>query len=348
MHAKGGDSQMATITTASPVRRATARAGSNIAFVKYWGVRDPALNLPLSNSISMTLADAHTTTTVEWDLRGGLASDEVVVDGKRLAGPSAERVTKHLERMRTLARVIYRARVVSQNNFPMGSGIASSASGFAALTIAGCAALGLELDATRLSALARRGSGSACRSLFGGYVEWDKGRDDETSVARQIQPAAHWELLDIVAVVSGVEKSVSSERGHLYAATSPFNMARIDTLDVPLMEVRSALATCDIERLGRVIERDALAMHGVMMTSSPSLLYWQPGTLEVLQAVRRWREDERIPVYFTIDAGPNVHLICEPAHRAAILERLRTLKCVEQTIVSKPGPEPRVLDTHLV
>jgi diphosphomevalonate decarboxylase len=338
---------MPTYTSYGTSRKATARAGSNIAFVKYWGVSDPALNLPLSNSISMTLADAYTTTSVEWDTRGGLAVDEVVVDGRHLDGPAAERVLRHLGRIRTLANVTYRARVVSQNNFPMASGIASSASGFAALTVAGCAALELSLTPTQLSAVARRGSGSACRSLFDGYVEWEKGRDDATSVARQIQPAGHWELIDIVAVVSASAKAVSSERGHLYAATSPFNMARIESLDAALMDVRSALATCDIERLGRVIERDALAMHAVMMTSSPSLLYWQAGTLEILQAVRQWREADRIPVYFTIDAGPNVHLICEPTHRAAVLERLRTLKCVEQTIVSKPGPEPKVLDTHL-
>lgn len=329
-------------------RIASARAGSNIAFIKYWGVSDPTLNLPLSNSISMTLADAFTTTTVAWDLRGQLRGDQITIDGKLQEGKSAERISRHLERMRVLGHVTYRAQVVSQNNFPMGSGIASSASGFAALTVAGCTALRLDLTRTQMSALARRGSGSACRSLFGGYVEWEQGRDDATSVARTIQPADHWPLLDIVAIVSGAEKAVSSESGHLLATTSPFNSARIDVIDRQLMEVRSALATCDIERLGRAIELDALAMHGVMMTSSPSLLYWQPGTLEVLQAVRRWREQERIKVYFTIDAGPNVHLICEPEYRNAVTDRLHTLKCVEQVLVSRPGGEPILVDTHLI
>ncbi len=250
-------------------QRATARAGSNIAFIKYWGVADPVLNLPLSNSISMTLADAYTTTSVEWDTRGGLLNDEVTIDGIRLDARRAERIARHLERMRVLASVSYRARVVSQNNFPMASGIASSASGFAALTVAGCTALGLELTPTQLSALARRGSGSASRSLFGGYVEWEKGRDDASSAARQIQPADHWDLQDIVAIVSAAEKAVSSESGHLLAVSSPFNMSRIDHIDALLTEVRSAIATRDIERLGVVIERDALAMHAVMMTSTP-------------------------------------------------------------------------------
>jgi diphosphomevalonate decarboxylase len=327
--------------------RATARAGSNIAFIKYWGVADPTLNLPLSNSISMTLADAHTTTSVEWDNNRMLMNDEVTIDGVRLEPKRAERIIRHLERIRTLGNVTYRARVVSQNNFPMASGIASSASGFAALTVAACSALGLDLTPAQLSGLARRGSGSAARSLFGGYVEWEKGRDDLTSVARQIQPPDHWELLDLVAIVSAAEKAVSSESGHLLAVSSPYNMARIDQIEGMLMEVRAAIATRDIQRLGVAIERDALAMHAVMMTSMPSLLYWQPGTLEVLQAVRQWREAEKLPVYFTIDAGPNVHLICEPAYRNLVTERLRELKQVQQVIASKPGPGPKLVDTHL-
>lgn len=327
--------------------KASARAGSNIAFIKYWGVMDPRLNLPLNNSISMTLADASTLTTVEWDNRGRLNADEIVIDGERMEGKRAERIVRHLERMRHLGNCTYRARIASKNNFPMASGIASSASGFAALTVAGCAALNLKLERHQLSALARRGSGSACRSLYGGYVEWEKGRDDATSHAHQLQPPGHWALVDVIAIVSAAEKAVSSESGHLLAMTSPFNTARIDSLDTALMEVRAAIATCDIQRLGAYIERDALAMHAVMMTSSPSLLYWSPATVALIQAVRRWREEEQIPVYFTIDAGPNVHLICEEAYRAAVLERVKKIPEVQQTLVSRPGSEAAVIDAHL-
>lgn len=342
---------MTTITAQPASRRneglrATARAGSNIAFIKYWGVSDPSLNLPLTNSISMTLAEAYTTTSIEWDVRG-LITDEVTIDGVHLDLRRAERVSRHLERIRALANVSYRARVISRNNFPMASGIASSASGFAALTMAGCAALGLQLTPSQLSALARRGSGSASRSMFGGFVEWEKGRDDATSFARQMYREDHWELIDIVALVDTAEKAVSSESGHLLAISSPFNMTRIDQVDNWLMEVRSALATRDIERLGLAIERDALAMHAVMMTSVPSLLYWQAGTLEVLQAVRRWRTEEKLPVYFTIDAGPNVHLICEESLRNTVVERVRALPAVQQVLVSKPGPGPKLVDSHL-
>lgn len=335
-------------TPFTPQYKATARAGSNIAFIKYWGVADPRLNLPLNNSISMTLGSLHTTTTVEWDTAGRLSTDQVTIDGEIATGKKAERVTTHLNIIRHLAGDrSYRARVVSRNNFPMASGIASSASAFAALTVAACAALQLQFSPVELSAIARRGSGSASRSLFGGYVEWEQGRDDATSVAHQLFPAEYWNLRDVVAIISSAEKAVSSQNGHILAVSSPLNAARVDSLHSALQEVRAAINLRDLSRLGPIIERDALAMHAVMMTSRPSLLYWQPGTLEVLQAVRRWREEDGFPVYFTIDAGPNVHLICEPAFERELLKRLQTLSGVRSVITSGPGNGPELLEQHL-
>jgi diphosphomevalonate decarboxylase len=326
--------------------KSTVRAGSNIAFIKYWGVADAALNLPLNNSISMTLAEAHTTTTVEWHA-AGLETDEITLDDKRLDASASARLINHLDRLRAIAGVDHRARVVSRNNFPMASGIASSASGFAALTVAGATALGLELDPTRLSALARRGSGSASRSLFDGFVEWEKGVDDRSSVAHRLYPASHWELFDVVVVVSSAAKHVSSAGGHTLASTSPLNAGRVASLETALASVRAAIDHRDLGTLGLIIEQDALAMHGVMMTSTPSLLYWQPGTLEILQAVRNWREFDRMPVYFTIDAGPNVHLICEAPTVKPLLARLSALSSVKRTIVSGPGSAPYAMDDHL-
>jgi diphosphomevalonate decarboxylase len=327
---------------------ATARAGSNIAFVKYWGVADARLNIPLTNSISMTLAEAYTTTTVSWYQDDELDRDDVILDGRRLTHRDADRVLAHLDRLRKLAGLSHRAVVRSQNNFPTASGIASSASGFAALTVAGAAGLGLDLDDSRLSALARQGSGSACRSLFGGFVEWERGSDDDTSVARQLHPADHWSLCDLVAVVSKTWKSTSSAEGHTLAATSPMNHCRVASLETALHEVRHAVADRSIERLGPVIEQDALAMHSVMMTSRPSLLYWLGGTVDILHAVCRMREEEGIPVYFTIDAGPNVHLICERPWVSAIRTQISALPCVLETISSGVGSAPTLSDEHLV
>jgi diphosphomevalonate decarboxylase len=335
-------------------RKVTVRAGSNIAFIKYWGVDDPMLNLPQTNSISMTLADAHTTTTLEWLADDGrsaaatsAAADLIELDGTVLDAPKAARLVRHLDRLRALAGVNDRAHVVSRNNFPMASGIASSASGFAALTVAGAAALGLDLDATRLSALARLGSGSASRSLFGGFVEWERGHDDATSVAHQLHPAAHWQLYDLVAVVNSGEKAVSSADGHKLAGASPLNQGRVAYVQQVLPETRAAIAACDLARLGPIIEQDALAMHAVMMTSTPSLFYWQPGTLAVMQAVRLWRERDGLTAYFTIDAGPNVHVLCAAADAPAVEEALATLPAVQRVIVSRPGAEPQFLNEHL-
>ena len=358
-------------------RKATCRAGSNIAFIKYWGVVDAVtsgvggqppvagegLNIPLNNSISMTLADAHTTTTVAWDDNACLPEDTVVIDGMQLEGPPAERIVAHLDRLRALAGVSDRARVVSNNNFPMASGIASSASGFAALTVAAAVALGLRLDATRLSVVARQGSGSASRSLFGGFVEWERGWGrgeseeelllspdstllDSRSVAHQMHDEDHWALRDVIAIISTGAKRVSSSSGHRLAATSPFNAARTRYVSDWLRTVRRAIAERDFSLLGPILEADALAMHGVMMTSAPSLLYWQPGTLEVLHAVHAWRE-EGVPVYFTIDAGPNVHLMCEADTAAEVERRLRALPAVRRMLSSGPGAGPQLLDAHL-
>ncbi len=327
--------------------KTTIRAGSNIAFIKYWGVDDPVINLPQTSSVSMTLADAHTTTTVEWLPPSELGRDDITVDGRVLAGEAGARLVRHLDRIRTLADVRQRARVVSCNNFPMASGIASSAGGFAALTVAATRALELDLTPTRLSALARLGSGSASRSVFGGYVLWERGHDDATSVARQLYPPEYWALVDLVAVVSHAEKAVSSAGGHRVAATSPLNQGRVDHIAHLLPIVLTAIDARDFATLGEAVEWDALAMHGVMMTGSPSLIYWQPGTLEIIQAVRQWRSQDGLAAYFTIDAGPNVHILCHAVDAASVQSKLSGLPSVQEVLVSRPGPAPIVLADHL-
>lgn len=327
--------------------KTTVRAGSNIAFIKYWGVADASLNLPLNSSISMTLADAYTTTTLEWDQEGVLAQDEIALDGQATTGKAAARLVRHLDRIRALAGIDQRARMVSKNNFPMAAGIASSASGFAALTVAGCLAAGLELETARLSALARLGSGSACRSLFGGFVLWDRGDSDATSLARPLFPHDHWDLYDLVAVVSREAKAVSSEGGHRLAQTSGLNACRVSQAEHALPLVRQAILERDLATLGPILEQDALAMHAVMMTSTPSLVYWQPATLEIIQAVRLWRGQDGLNAYFTIDAGPNVHVLCAARDAPAVQAHLAALASVQDVLVSRPGPGPLCTDDHL-
>lgn len=325
--------------------KATALAHPNIAFIKYWGNRDDALRLPANPSLSMNLGDLYTITTVAFD--GRLAQDEIVIDGQPADGAALARVSGHLDLVRGRAGLKAPARVVSRNNFPAGAGVASSASGFAALTVAACAAAGLALGEAELSALARRGSGSASRSLPGGYTEWLMGRGNASSFARSLAPPEHWELRDLVAVVSRAHKTVGSSRGHGLAVSSPLHAARVSAVPAMLAACKRALLARDLVAMGPILEQDALMMHAVMMTSRPPLYYWTPGTLEILQAVQRWRGDG-LAVYFTIDAGPNVHLICAAGDAAEVEARARALPGVLDILVSGPGGPARLAEEHLL
>ncbi len=323
--------------------KTTAVANPNIAFIKYWGKADERLNLPANPSLSMNLAALTTVTTVEFE--PGLPADVVTVGDRPLAGQALARVAAHLDRVRAMAGIGERARVASRNDFPAGTGLASSASAFAALSLAATRAAGVHLDEVGLSRLARLGSGSACRSVPAGFSLW-QGERDETSFARQVVPPEHWDLHDLIAVVSYEHKAVSSYDGHALAPTSPFHQARLAAVPGLLVEVRSGIEARDLLLLGTAAEADALAMHGVMMTSRPSLLYWLPVTVAVLSALRAWRR-EGLAVYFTLDAGPNVHCLCQAADAAEVERRLRNLAGVLDVLNSGPGGGARLVEGHL-
>jgi diphosphomevalonate decarboxylase len=314
--------------------KATAEAKSNIALIKYWGNRDHALRLPSNSSLSMNLAALTTTTMVEFD--NDLAADAVTIDDKEMGDSAYERVVAHLDRVRALAGLNTKASVISHNSFPAGTGLASSASAFAALTVAACAAAGLQLSTDELSRLARRGSGSACRSVPGGFVLWDACDDDDCSFGRTIAPADHWDLRDVVAIVESAHKATGSTEGHQLAQTSPLQAARIASTPERLERCKAALLSRDFPALAEIIEQDALVMHAVMLTSTPPLLYWRPATLEVMQAVRAWRRDG-LPVGFTIDAGPNVHCICTSDVAPQVENLVRAIHGVQGVLVSRVG-----------
>lgn len=327
-----------------PARQATARAHPNIALIKYWGDRDNDLRLPANGSISMNLAGLETITTVRFGTE--MPEDRLTLNGEPQTAAQSARVSRHLDHIRRLASTSLKAQVVSQNNFPMGAGIASSASAFAALTVAACTALDLHPDEASLSALARLGSGSACRSIPGDYVEWHPGADHETSYAESIAPADHWELVDLVAVVSHEHKAVGSTGGHRLADTSPLQAARIADTPRRLDLCRAAILQRDFEALADVIEQDALMMHAVMLTSSPTLIYWLPATLRIIQAVRDWRA-AGVPVAFTIDAGPNVHVITTATHRDRLNGLFGEVEGVQAVLQAGVGGPAQVLDEHL-
>lgn len=289
----------------------------------------------------MTLGNLETQTTVTFD--ESLTSDHVSIDGQPASPSASARVSQHLDHIRRMAGFEVYANVESQNNFPPGVGIASSASAFAALTVAGISAAGLPLQPIELSKLARRGSGSACRSIFGGFVEWHANETDEDSYADVLAPADHWNLQDLIAIVSQEGKGVGSTQGHALADTSPLQSARVADAPRRLEECRRAILDRDFPSLASITELDSNLMHAVMLTSTPPLIYWCPETLLVMNEVAQWRS-EGYEVCYTVDAGPNVHCICTMKHADWIEERLRRLPGVVQLLRAHPGGQARVRD----
>lgn len=317
-----------------PTNQATSCAYSNIAFCKYWGNTNDALRLPVSGSISMNLEGLETHTTVEF--MDGLAQDQATINGQPQSGASLARISKHLDHLRGLAGSHTRANVTSASNFPAGAGIASSASAFAALSVAGAAALGLDLTERQLTTIARLGSGSASRSVPGGFVEWYPASTHEDSYAETIAPADHWALTDVVAIVHAGHKATGSTEGHSIAATSPLQQARIASAPTRLNQCRSAILHRDFAALANVVEPDSDIMHAIMMTGRPALFYWQPATLAIMAAIRELRA-QGVGVCYTIDAGPNVHCICAPNQAPAVIDMLKTIPEVKDIRQAKAG-----------
>jgi len=324
----------------SHISSATALAHPNIAFIKYWGNRDSALRLPANGSISMNLDGLFTRTTVSF--QSSLALDELIINGNEVIGKGLERVSSILDLVRRSAGLDLKAEVVSENNFPTGAGIASSAAAFAALALAATKAAGQDLPEAVVSRLARLGSGSAARSVPTGFVEWKMGIGDADCYAVSIAPPEHWALVDCVAIVSAGHKTTGSTEGHALAFTSPLQNARVADAPRRLDLCRRAILERDFDALAAIIEHDSDMMHAVMMTSQPALFYWKPATLGVMEAVRAWRA-AGIPAAYTIDAGPNVHVFCPQSAAPNVAELLGALPGVTSVLVANPGSAARLL-----
>jgi diphosphomevalonate decarboxylase len=338
---------MATTTTATGTARpssCTAIAGTNIALVKYWGKRDAALNLPATGSLSLTLHELDTRTTVRFGRDLG-PDDRVRLNGQEADARARRRVVAFLDLVRSQAGLRDRAEVVTENTVPTAAGLASSASGFAALALAASRAAGLDLSPEQLSVLARRGSGSAARSIFGGFAEMRAGfcSDGSDAFAVPIPESDTWPLRLVVAVTAAGPKDIGSTEAMQHtAATSPYYQAWIDSVDGDLREAREAIATRDLARLGRVAERSALRMHACALAADPPILYWSAATMAAMQTVRGLRA-RGIEAYFTIDAGPHVKVLCETTRAEAVVAALTATPGVLSTIVASPGRGARVL-----
>jgi diphosphomevalonate decarboxylase len=321
--------------------KATVEAPSNIAFVKYWGVEDIDRAIPRAPSLSMTLRRCASRTTVAFTPDADTDDTVLMADAEGTLHPAddgfAEPVVQHLNRLRTWADRSGSFRVATQNSFPAAAGLGSSASGFAALTLAALRALDTWPDAATRSALARQsGSGSAARSVLGGYVAWPHG---DNHAAEPVAPHTHWDLRDVIAVVETEPKPVSSRDGHQRAPSSPFYEQRLSHLPERMQTARASIAARDFNRLGPLIETEGIELHLITMSSQPPIYYWKPATLKVLEVVRAMRSDG-LAAYATMDAGANVHVICPPEDEPQVAARLDSMHAVHMVIRDGVGPGP--------
>jgi len=303
-------------------RKARVFSPSNIALAKYWGKRDKTLNLPTNGSLSATLQDFGSFTTVEFD--PSFKTDVLVLNGTVEPLEKATKVTRVLDELRALAGEKTRARVQSRNNFPTAAGLASSASGLSAVTLAAAHALTLDLTKDKLSEIARMGSGSACRSFFGGFVEWKRGdrADGSDSIASQVKPLAHWPLRVVIAVANEAKKNHASTGGMEHTkATSPYFRGWIETAEADVHGIREAIIRRNFEGLAGFAESNCIRMHASAMAARPPVLYWQGATVEVMHKVWNLRE-QGVKAFFTIDAGPNVVVFCEPSAEEKVLAEI--------------------------
>lgn len=323
-------------------RSATAVAAPNIALVKYWGQRDERLRLPFNSSLSVTLGSIRTRTTVRFD--PDFPRDRLSLNGRWVTGPPLDAVRRFLDHVRELAPSPDHAEVVSANNFPTASGLASSASGFAALAGAAAWAAGIDITPADLSRLARLGSGSAARSVFGGFVEWDRGRrpDGVDSVARPLFGPTHWpQLIDLVAVIRGApEKPVrSADAMQRSVATSPRFAARQRAVPERLERMERAIAERDAERLFTSIMEECDDFRAVCETTRPPLDYLTAASRAVLEAVRTVNRDAgRAVAGYTHDAGAHVHVFTLADDVATVRPALAAVAGVERILRLRPGP----------
>jgi diphosphomevalonate decarboxylase len=325
--------------------KATAIAHPNVALIKYWGKANEELKTPMNNNISVTVDGLYCKVTVEFSEK--YEKDSATVNGKEPEKKVMERAVEHIDRIRKMAGIKTRARGAVEMNFPIGVGLASSSAGFAALSLAASKAADLQLDKKQLSILARNGSGSSCRSIYGGFVEWLKGKSGKDSYAVQLADEKWFDIRIISAVVSTKERMVDTRGGMKIAKeTSPLYYARLKFVEKQLPVMKKAIKERDFTTIGKVAERDCMLLHATAITADPILIYWTPETLKIMHSVRVWR-GEGLEAYYTVDTGANVHIFCLPENEEEIIKRLQGLEGIIEVHKNKPGAGARLAQEHL-
>ncbi|MEK7166347.1 MAG: diphosphomevalonate decarboxylase [Patescibacteria group bacterium] len=326
--------------------KATSIAPANIAFIKYWGKANESARIPRHNSISMNLSDMHSLCTVEF--AENLSEDSIeFTNEEKVTEKEYQRIVAVLDRLRDVSQKKLKAKVMTQNNFPKATGIASSASGFAALSLAALTSLGITFNEKELSVFARLASGTACRSIPDGFVEWEAGTSSADSFAHSIFPVDYWEIVDVIVIVTKKMKKISSTEGHSLAPTSPFYSKRMEIVPSKINQVKQAMTEKNFSAFGRIVEDDALNMHAICLTSIPPIIYWEPVTLQIMKSIIRWRENGEVESYFTIDAGPSVHVICRKKDADILVQKLVDINGVKQVVINYPAVGARIINNHL-
>ncbi len=305
--------------------------------IKYHGLKDEKLRIPFHDSISVATSPTASHTTIEF---GGFAKDSASVDGKKLSGRELERVVEVVREVRRRSGVRGKFKMISRNNFPSNVGLGASASGFAALAVAAADAAGLSLTLEQLSVIARRGAGSATRSVTGGFSRWRAGFEDEESYAYQLA-SEDFQMGIVIALIPAFKYT---ENAHRAVLTSPFFHSRLAFVHEALAEMENAIKRRDIRRIGMLAERDSLILHGITMTSIDEMMLWRPETVKVILEVRKMREDG-IPAYFSIDTGATVYVNTLPGKVKAVEKRLKSLGV--DTMTCGVGGGAHLTDEHL-
>lgn len=305
--------------------------------IKYHGLKDEKLRIPFHDSISVATSPTASHTTLEF---GRFKKDTAFVDGKKLSGRELERVISVVDEVRRRSGLEFRFKMVSKNNFPSNVGLGASASGFAALAVAASKASGLKLSLERLSVIARRGAGSATRSVTGAFSRWRAGFEDEESYAYQIA-SEDFQMGIVVALIPAFK---FTENAHKAVLTSPFFHSRLAFVHGALAEMENAIRKHSIEKIGILAERDSLILHGITMTGVDEMMLWRPETVKVILEVRKMRS-EGLPAYFSIDTGATVYVNTKPKHVREVEERIKELGI--ETIRCGVGGSAKLTEKHL-
>ncbi|AMB99821.1 diphosphomevalonate decarboxylase [Aerococcus urinaehominis] len=314
---------------------AICKAHTNIALIKYWGKRDESLFLPMTSSLSLTLDGLYTVTKVTFD--PDLGQDRFDLNGQGQGQAETDKISRFLDLFRTEAQCDWPAYVQSYNFVPTAAGLASSASAFAALAGACRQALKLDMSDQVLSTFARRGSGSATRSVFGGFVEWQAGVSSETSFAKPLDDG-DWDIGMVIVALNTNKKQISSRTGmKLTMATSPYYQLWPQIVAQDLAAMHRALAQRDFDQIGRLAEANAMRMHASMLAADPPFSYFEPATMALIKQIQTWRQ-AGWSIYYTMDAGPNVKILCRKSQMQDLAQLLADFMPDAQIITSQAGP----------